>query len=78
MVEQITVTDEVRSEFIENNEGFYNVGGNGSNQYGSYTVAGTLKDSLFTINRTFSAEEDAVDDVHGTSVFPAAMISCLT
>eukprot|EP00985_Skeletonema_marinoi_P001828 scaffold734_cov152-Skeletonema_marinoi.AAC.4 len=60
----ITVTDEVRLEFIENNEGFYNVGGNESNQYGSYTdtVAGTLKDSLFTINRTFSSEKDAVDE----------------
>eukprot|EP00985_Skeletonema_marinoi_P005737 scaffold2491_cov127-Skeletonema_marinoi.AAC.1 len=62
MVEQITVTDEVQLEFIENNKGFYNVGGNGSNQYGSYTVAGTLKDSLFTINRTFSSEKDAVDE----------------
>ena len=62
MVEQITVTDEVQLEFIENNEGFFNVGGNGSNQYGSYTVAGTLKDSLFTINRTFSSEKDAVDE----------------
>ena len=63
MVEQITVTDEVQLEFIENNEGFYNVGGNGYNQFGSYTVAGTLKESLFTINRTFSADEDAADEV---------------
>eukprot|EP00984_Skeletonema_dohrnii_P013026 scaffold5365_cov140-Skeletonema_dohrnii-CCMP3373.AAC.1 len=62
VVEQIMVTDQVCLEFIENNKGFYNVGGNGSNQYGSYTVAGTLKDSLFTINRTFSAKEDVVDE----------------
>ena len=43
-------------KFRENNEGYHNVEGKGSNYYGKYTITGTLdKEGIITIFRNFQA-----------------------
>jgi len=42
--------------FVENNEGFYNVEGKGSNMYGKYTISGTLStEGVITIYRHYTS-----------------------
>ena len=43
-------------KFLDNNEGYYNVEGKGSNYFGKYTITGTLdKEGVITIFRHFQA-----------------------
>jgi len=45
---------DVHLKFIENNEGYHNVEGKGSNMYGKYTISGVLdKDGTITLFRHF-------------------------
>ena len=47
---------DVMLRFVENNEGFYNVEGKGSNSFGKYTISGTLsKEGVITIYRHYPA-----------------------
>ena len=52
-----TITDEVDLTFVENSEGYYNVKGRGSNQFGSYEVVGMLENDTMSLNRFFSVED---------------------
>lgn len=52
------VERDVMLKFIENNEGYHNVEGKGSNYYGRYTISGTLdKDGIITLFRQFQAQK---------------------
>ncbi len=59
MGNKVEIRDEVRLEFVNNSEGFYNVEGRGFNQFGHYNIAGIFKDGKLTIYRIFECEQDA-------------------
>ena len=49
---------DITLRFIENNEGYHNVEGNGSNKFGKYTITGTLdKDRIVTLFRHFQVQK---------------------
>lgn len=56
--------DDIVFNFVENNEGYYNVEGRGSNEFGKYTMSGTLsKEGVITFQRHYLSGAVRLDTV---------------